>query len=414
MNNLFRPEVLEHRRQRIEGSVVLRQSLTLRAAVTAVALVAAAIACWVLFGSYARVVDAPGILATSTPSAQIQVPTGGIVQALNVAEGSIVRPGQVLAVIAVDRQLASGGGSAGDSLKTIDARVRINDERVRLSGLELDAETVRLQKSEQAALAQARSLEQQIALQQQIVTSNGRMFDQLSPVLQKGFVSKDEYERRRQTYLTSKQTLAGLQQSLIDRNAEADQARASLAKARTEALTELASIESDRGALDEARAETESHVQYVITAPLGGQVTAVQTAPGRVADPAVPLMTILPASSRLVADVYAPTTAIGFVRPGQEVRVLYDAFPYAEFGSFPGRVLSISRDVLDPRRSELPIQLKVPVYKVLVEVPETRAAADRGIQLKPGMTLRASMILERRSFLDWLLAPIGSYTKRNS
>jgi hypothetical protein len=44
----------------------------------------------------------------------------------------------------------------------------------------------------------------------------------------------------------------------------------------------------------------------------------------------------------LQAEIYIPSRAIGFVKPGQEVRLLYDAFPYQRFGAYRGRVVAAS------------------------------------------------------------------------
>jgi membrane fusion protein len=101
----------------------------------------------------------------------------------------------------------------------------------------------------------------------------------------------------------------------------------------------------------------------LITAPIGGRVTALQAAAGRVVEPGRPLMTIVPSGSALHAEIYAPTRAIGFVESGEEVRLLYDAFPYQRFGSFAGRVNRVSRTVLDPRDIAAPLKIEEPVYR---------------------------------------------------
>jgi membrane fusion protein len=124
-------------------------------------------------------------------------------------------------------------------------------------------------------------------------------------------------------------------------------------------------------------------------------------------------MVIIPVDTELRAELYAPTRAIGFVREGQETRILYDAFPYQRFGSFGGRVASISRTVIDPRESEVPLRLEEPVYRIQVALDRQDLEA-RGVPLQPGMTLNANIILERQSFLGWLLKPLNAVLRRNS
>jgi membrane fusion protein len=125
-------------------------------------------------------------------------------------------------------------------------------------------------------------------------------------------------------------------------------------------------------------------------------------------------MTIVPEGSSLHAEVYAPTRAIGFVEPGQEVRLLYDAFPYQRFGSFTGRIVRVSRAAIDPRDLSVPLHLEEAVYRIEV-APEAQSVDAFGAAqpLQPGMTLSANIVLDRRSFLDWLLTPINAVLRRN-
>lgn len=54
-------------------------------------------------------------------------------------------------------------------------------------------------------------------------------------------------------------------------------------------------------------------------------------------------MTLVPASAALEARLYGPSSAIGFVRPGQQVLLRYDAYPHQKFGRYAGTVTSVSR-----------------------------------------------------------------------
>jgi membrane fusion protein len=104
-----------------------------------------------------------------------------------------------------------------------------------------------------------------------------------------------------------------------------------------------------------------------------------------------------------------PTRAIGFIRPGQPVRVLYDAFPYQNFGTYSGRTVKVSQTILTSTDVSVPVTLKEPVYRVTAELdrPDIDAYGQK-IPLQSGMLLKADIILEKRSLLNWLLAPLLS------
>ena len=94
---------------------------------------------------------------------------------------------------------------------------------------------------------------------------------------------------------------------------------------------------------------------------------------------------------------------------------MYDAFPFQRFGSFGGRIVSISRTVLGPNEIDAALPIKEPVYRLRVAVPDqTIAGYGEVVPLQPGMTLQANIVLERRSFLSWLLQPLNAVLKRTA
>ena len=165
----------------------------------------------------------------------------------------------------------------------------------------------------------------------------------------------------------------------------------------------------------EKRIDVENARAYVITAPVAGRISALQANSGSTVTTLTPLMSIVNDGARMQAELYAPSRAIGFARTGQEVRLMYDAFPYQRFGSFAGRIISISRTVLAPNEIDAPVQAqtKEPMYRIQVAIVDQNILAfGQRIALQPGMTLQANIVLDRRSFLDWLLEPINAVRSR--
>jgi membrane fusion protein len=412
---LFREEVSEYRKTRLHGEVVLTQPLSTELMVAALFIIILIAGLWVSLGTYARIETVPGILVTDIPSAKIVATAPGIVTELAAQEGQYVKQGERIAVVSLDRKVASGAAVASRSLDALEIRRELTAQQINFSQRRADAERLRLNTAIGNAEQQALSLREQIALQQQVVASNQQLFDQISKVVERGFVSKVDYERRRQTLISSQQQLAGLNQQLSARTAEADQARAQITSIAAETAQGANEIQSNLQGIAQQQAQLEGEQGYVIIAPISGRITALQTAKGRTANPNVPLMVIVPDKSKLRAELYAPTRAVGFVKAGQETRILYDAFPYQRFGSFAGKVVSVSRTIIDPRETEVPLKLEEAVYRVTVQI-DRQAVEGYGaaVPLQPGMTLMANIVLERQSFLQWLLQPLNAVTKRTS
>jgi len=147
--------------------------------------------------------------------------------------------------------------------------------------------------------------------------------------------------------------------------------------------------------------------RVVLVAPVAGKLASTAVHAGDSIAPQQLLATILPQDLSLTAEVYVPSSAIGFVRPGQAVRLLYDAFPYQRFGTFSGRVASVSDFVLLPDEIPRTFQLREAAFKVTVKIQQTDLKSAAGaIRLRPGMLLVADIVLETRTLATWLLAPM--------
>jgi len=181
---------------------------------------------------------------------------------------------------------------------------------------------------------------------------------------------------------------------------------------------QLAEADRNIALLEQHIAETEARRQIVITAPEDGTITAIQAAHGSGVSITVPLLSIVPAASRLKAQLFGPSRAVGFIRPGQRVLLRYEAFPYQKFGHYEGTVVNVSRSAMSP--AELSQQLagltslygaNAPVYQINVALErQTVTAYGKPVALQPGMQLDADVLIERRRLIEWVLEPLFALT----
>jgi membrane fusion protein len=413
--DLFRNEVFEARKQRLYGEIVLSQPLSTRIMVGALIAIIVIAAIWITQGSYSRIETVPGILVTDQATSKVFAPQPGVVTELTVKDGTVVTKGDRIAIIKLDRQGESGRDILGQSALSIDERMRLGEQQIGIANQRMALERQRLEGVIGSSAQQIASLDAQIDLQAQVVASHRQIFEQIAKVVERGFVSKVEFERRRQTLIASEQQLESLKQQRLTRQSEAAQATAQIAALPIEAARSSSDIRLQQSALEQQKTQIEGERSYVITAPISGRITAVQTATGRTATAQTPLMVIVPQGTTLHAELYAPTSAIGFVKSGQETRILFDAFPYQRFGSFGGKISSVSQSIIDPRDTDVPIKLEQAVYRISVELERQHVTGygDK-MSLQPGMTLNANIVLERQSFLDWILAPLNAVRKRDA
>ncbi len=117
-----------------------------------------------------------------------------------------------------------------------------------------------------------------------------------------------------------------------------------------------------------------------------------------VAQNAEPLLKIVPGGD-LGGQVNVGNKDIGFIRPGQKVKVRVDSFPYTEYGEITGTVKRIGADSLPPNKL-------IPTYHFPVDIKLNRSALKTKdgtpIKLQAGMTITTNMKLRDRLLIELL------------
>jgi len=413
-DHLFRSEVIEARGQRLEGEVILSQPLRTSIVAGFLLTIVLALGAWVTVGTYTRSEVARGLLVTDVPATKVLVTRPGRVSELLVREGDVVRFGQKIATVVVEQPLESGASLSAEGISALDAQRALAQRQAALASTRASRERSRLLATVNGIRQQRSDVAAQLRLQLQLVDSAKEIFDRIGPVMGRGFVSRIEYEARRQAWLTARQQTAQLKQQANALLAQEAEAVAQLGRVGIDAAIEIATAKTSAAGFEGQISLARAQRAYAVTAPIAGRVTALQAYAGRTVDASASLMEIVPMGTALHAEVYAASRAIGFVRQGQEVRLLFYAFPYQRFGSIGGRITRVSGTVMDPRDIVAPIKAEEPVYRIEIELEsQSMTAFGKRTALQSGMALSANLILDRRSFADWLLQPIDGVRKRN-
>lgn len=358
--------------------------------------------------------------------ARVLAPRTGVVTGLHVNEGTSVRKGDRLLTLSDELQSSTLGGTQAEIGRQLaQRRDSLVAERTQMQ---------RLFAQQQAALsARAAALgAEQAQINREIELLRARLaIAQRNLVLHReqqaaGYISGMRLQMVEAEHLEQAARLGLLERNRLTIKREAMGVQAELKDLPLKAEKELAAIERSLAQIGQERAESEARREIVLTAPHDGTVTAIQAVAGTAASPTVPLLSIVPAGTRLEAHLYGPSRAIGFVRPGQHVRLRYQAYPYQRFGHHEGVIASVSRSAVSP--AELPAQLTgvarptgpaaagstaapEPLYRIVVSIAsQSIAAYGNAIALQPGMAIEADVALDRRKLYEWVLDPIYAVT----
>jgi membrane fusion protein len=258
--------------------------------------------------------------------------------------------------------------------------------------------------------AEVSQLRSQIDLQKDLVGSAQKDLERARPVAERGFISKRDMQVREEALLSRKQGLSQLNQQLAAKQSAWAEAERSGAEVGAQARAQSANLAASRAEVAQQAANTVGARSYALSAPIAGRVTALTARVGQPASTQTPLMTIVPRGAVLRAQLSVPSSAIGFVQPGQGVRLAVDAFPYQRFGTVTGKVLTVAASTVN---SAGPNGTVVPVYPVTIALDQTALSAyGRPAPLVSGMTLTARIVIGKQSLLQWLFDPLYAVQRR--
>jgi membrane fusion protein len=415
-DSLFRQEVLEARQNRWLGGIVLGQPLSLWL-LTAFAVGAALlIVLFLIFGDYTRRTRVGGQLLPDQGIATVTAPVPGTLAEVRVEEGQRVQAGEVLAVLVMPRATLVGG----DTHAALQAALAERQEGL-VSGFASQREQLLAQQqglAEQIAAVQSEL--RQIDAELNTRRAQYRLAQQTTQRLQELRARQFVTELQLQQQQAAELEQLGLVQALERQQLGLRRQWAQLQQAERELPARLAALDAaeqrDRAGLMQESVETSARAQKVIRAPLSGAVATRLGQPGQTVQAGQPLLSLLPAASRLEAHLLVPSRAIGFISPGDPVLLRYQAFPFQRFGHHRGRVERISRSALGT--GELAALLgkapaSGPYYRIVVALErQTVRAFGQDEALKPGMTLEADILGERRRLWEWVLEPLYTITGR--
>ena len=410
-DTLFRSEALAHQRQRLYGDVSLAIPLPLRLLVLWIAAIAAGAVAFLAMADYARKETVSGFLRPDHGLIKIRSPRPGRVSAIHVREGDRVAAGQPLLSVVTETVVAEG---PVETRLVANLRREIASQRALLSGLadKYAARRQALEAERKGLAAEERALRRQLALQKELVRVAQENWEAVRGLARKGVVARPELKAREERWLAQRQQLAALEQRISQITTRLAQIASERQRLPMDEAEERAGLESRIAALERQLWELEGRHETTVVAPVAGRVTAIQASLGQEVG-TLPLLALLPAGSHLEAELLIPARAAGFVEEGQEVRLAFDAFDYRRFGLGRGVIVAISRTILRPDELRAPLALSEPVYRARVHLArEWMEAYGRRWPLQPGMTLKADIILERRSLLDLLLDPLRALKGR--
>lgn len=388
---------------------------------------------WLIFGRVDVVVSAPGKTQPNGNIKLIQSAGSGVVRAIYVRDGDVVKKGQAL----VDLDPTLSGADLAQAQKAL-----MNDEldaarnqaiadalsdkglhfnppqglepavvatQMRLIAAqiaEVDASAAGLEAARRSSLADRQAASAQIAKLNETVPILSHELENMRELDAKGYapgLRLLELERQQRSESGDREVaIAQMAKGTADAAKFAEQAAEAREQARRMALTDLAKAQADAILRREevTRASAKREFQRLV-APVDGTVQQLELHTiGGVVEPAKALMIIVPYREGLEVEARILNKDVGFVHEGQNAAVKLEAFPYTHYGTVPGMVLHLSRDAVpDPKLGS--------VYIASIGLQRNSIMVDgHRLPLTAGLAATADIRTGSRRIVSYLLSPL--------
>ena len=394
---------------------------------------------WAAAGRLDIVAVADGKLVPASYLKIVQPAEAGIIKEILVREGERVRAGQIL--MRMDALITEADLDAivtehhrkRLALRRIDAELggqAFKHEPTDPPGLvhEVAAQYQANRAALAAALAEERSrlvkAWQELAAARQQKTRLGAVlphyrlqenaFDQLA---EKGFSGQLMVSDKRRERIEKEQELATQEHLIASAQASIEQSQKKLHQIEADYLRQLhAERNETQTQLDKLAKELvkQQHRRALmeLKAPQDGVIKDLAThTAGTVVQPGTVLASLVPQEERLKVEVWVSNEDIGFVRPGQPVKLKFAAYPFQKYGMGQGSVEHVSADAQseeEARDAGLQAAGQRPLrYKALVTLAANSLEMEgRQYPLTVGMQTAAEILLGDRTVAEYLLSPV--------
>ena len=406
--NLFRESALDEFQQRTSGEPIARLPAAWSWLAALVVLALTATVLFLVLNDYARKEKAVGWLRYASGEFALFAPMNGVVEALHVGEGEAVGEGDALFVIRAAETSADGAEFTEEYARSVAREIELialREDSVR------SALAARLEEAE----TQIATLTEQVAaVDDQIGAARARrivldeQYEAAIELAARGILSERVLEERHVLALNQQETESALLSRRAEFSGALDVQRTRLRQMPLDAEEQILALRQTRTQLERTLLEARARQGVLVTAPAGGRIAANQISAGSSIRAGERALTIVAADSVLRAELYLPSRAMARIRPGQEVRIYYAAFPHRRYGVATGQIESVSTTVFRPEEIPTPMQMEEAAYRAVVVLDaQAIEAFGESFELRSGMTLNAEVVLERQSLFEWLLEPLS-------
>lgn len=379
------------------------------------AVLGIAVVAFLTLGTYTRRATVTGQLVPSAGVIRVHTPQAGVVLEKNVAEGQLVKKGDVLYVLSSDRQGSGTREIQADIGQQVDERRRSLQAEIERNRLAEAGEISHLERRAATLRSEGQAIQNQIAQQRIRLKLAEDARKRYQGLADQDYIAREQLFQKEAELTEQQSRLQALERDALVSQRELSTTVREIENTRVRYVNQNALLQRSISSTQQELTEVEAKRRVVITAPEAGRATLVAAEVGQAVDGTRALLNLVPADAKLEARLYAPSRTVGFVRPGDTVLLRYQSFPFQKFGQPEGVVTSVSNNAVTSTELagfQIPdVPPGEPVYAIVVRLKEQNVTAyGKAWPLSAGMRLDADILQETRRLWEWMLEPLYSVT----
>lgn len=406
MHSLFRRQVVNHKKNKLVGEVILSQPPSLIMFGFFCIFLFVSLVFFVCNYSYPNYVSATGEIEIRGVI-ELRMPQSGIIDELYVSEGENVKKFQKLLNIS-KAEVLSNGLSSFEAIKKEyfkKKEIIINNSDLSKKNFEAEQNKYKLK---------IKHIDSEIKLVNEIYKKQINKKEKLKNQLYKfkflekdTFVSNTEVENKEFNIVDIEIIEAELKLQIEKLRGKKSDYQEILKQLKLDSKREENLITTSLSNLEIDYINKETSNTFNLVSPMDGVVSGVQNKEGQSVVINTSLMSIIPANGEWKAKVFIPSRIIGLVKQRQKIRLMLDSFPYQKYGGIEGEIESLSKTTIMNKNGES--------YYIGYALLERNYMNIDGtlITLKNGMKFNIDIILDERKIVEWVFEPIIKIIKRH-
>ncbi|WP_179998559.1 HlyD family secretion protein [Acinetobacter sp. YH12239] len=417
-NKLFRDKAIYAQKSKWIGEVILIRPFSFTVLTIVVAIFTVLLVSFIFFGSYTKRTSVKGLLIPNTGLIRVYSAEGGTVSEKFVKEGQLVEKGTPLIALKMTRYNSTGNYNESVQQQIKLKKQSLDTEKNKLKDLHLNS-VQQLNAEIQSIRLDLIKLDGLIAEQSQRLALAQENAHRYRDLKDKEYISIEEYQLKQDNYISLKVALQSYEREKNTKQAELENKLLAQQGLASKLESELTLVDRQLASNQQEFLENKARDSLLLQANATGKIASINAEVGQFISPNIPVMNIVPTPSYLEAHLFVPSSAIGFIRTGQTVKLRFQAYPYQKFGQGEGVIHSISATTMNPQEltnlgelsQGVTLNQSEPVYLVKVKLEQQFVKAyGESKPLKVGMAFDADIMQEKRKLYEWVLEPLYSIT----